>query len=41
MTMIHGRILYDRLNGTERYHIGTEPQQLYEESRRICERIFA
>ena len=41
MTMVHGKILYDRLDGREHYHVGEDPSVIYEKVRRICERVFA
>ena len=40
MTMIGGEIRYDRFEGYPRYHIGTDPGEIYAKSREICERIF-
>ncbi len=41
MTMIHGKILFDRLDGREHYSVGEDPEEIYARCRRICERIFA
>lgn len=39
MTMIHGKILYDRFDGTAKFHVGTEPEEIYGRAQDITDRI--
>lgn len=40
MTMVHGRILYERLDGIQRFHVGEEPADIYKDCARIRDRIL-
>lgn len=40
MTMVGGKILYDTFDGGMHFYIGQEPEDIYKETRKICERIL-
>ena len=40
MTMVHGKILYDRFEGLQRYHFDNDPGEIYEKCESIRDRIL-
>ena len=41
MTMIAGKVLYDRFDGTERYHVGADPEEIYATCAELTRRLTA
>lgn len=41
MTMIAGKVLYDRFDGTERYHVGVDPEEVYATCAELTHRLTA